>query len=327
MNYILLKASAFSMPLADESIQCIVTSPPYWALRVYADQDRASQYGLEPTPEAYVSRTIEWLREAKRVLKRDGVCWLNIGDSYFGSLKGAGGSGPSSKKQITNKGSYFDADTLGAITGKQKHPTLKAKDLCLIPERIALAAQEDGWYVRSRVIWHKTNVMPLPVKDRPTNDLEHIWMLTKSPKYYYDWEAVAEPANPKHFGRYKSSFGNKTGIEEALPNGGDHYPRGLRPAYAKRNLRTVWKFSNGQCREAHFATFNQELPRRAILASTRPDDRVLDPFCGSGTTGMVALQLGRSFCGLDLAYHGTAARRLAASLPLPAASNIAGDLP
>ena len=310
--YQLLKGTAFNLPLADASIQTIITSPPYWGLRKYSDQN-ADQYGLEKTPEDYVLRTVEWLHEAWRVLKNDGILWLNIGDSYYGSLKGAGGSGPSSEKQISNPGSYHDAEIL-AVGSSLKHPIIRRKSLCLIPERVAIAAQEMGWIVRSRCIWHKLNVMPHPVKDRPTNDVEHIWQLTKSEKYYYDREAVAVPAKPEYFSRYNSDFAAKAGTDDAMPNGSTYCPKGKRTVKTTRNLRTVWSFSNGQTKDAHFATFNAELPRRCILASTRAGDTVLDPFCGSGTTGLVAVGLERRFVGVDLAYHDVARKRIEAAL-------------
>lgn len=323
MTFQLLKASAFQMPLAAGSVQCIVTSPPYWALRKYLSQG-ADQYGLEPTPEAYVESTLRWLREAWRVLRDDGILWLNIGDSYYGSGKGSGGSSlANSPKQRTNKGSYHEGEQLGALS-TQKHSVLKPGDLCLIPERIAIDAQEEGWYVRSRCIWHVTNRMPHPCKTRPNNDLEFIWQLTKRPsgEYFYDAAAVAVPAKPEHFKRYESEFGSKPGSEDSMPNGKSNFARGKRKPKATRNLRTVWSFSNGQVKGAHTAAFNPELPRRCILASTRPGDLVLDPFCGSGTTGMVATRLGRRFVGLDLYYHDDARSRIMATTQQAAESLI-----
>lgn len=240
-------------------------------------------YGLEPTVEMYVAHTVEILREIRRVLRKDGVVFLNLGDSYA-----SGGKSP------------------------------KPKDLCLIPERVALAAQADGWWVRSRITWAKPNPMPESVTDRPTDADERIWMFTKSARYFWDAEAVKERATESTMTRValaesrKDKADNQSNVvqvkrcesaavaRDIYANPTDHLV--CTPRNGMRNLRNVWTFPTQPYSGAHFATFPEELPRRCIKAASRVGDLILDPFGGSGTTGRVAIELNRRAVLLDLAY-------------------------
>jgi len=290
--------------LDSSSIQCVVTSPPFWNLRDYGtatwvggaencDHSSAkeasrydyslktspiqngsrkgtdapkwkkecpdcgavkidSQIGLEDTPEAYVAKMVEVFREIKRVLKKDGTVWLNLGDSYASSPTGSDPTGycGNSKKA---EGVRRQSKVVG---------NLKPKDLVGIPWRVALALQDDGWYLRQDIIWHKPNPMPEPVQDRCTKTHEYIFLLTKSAKYYYDIDSIREPS--------------------------------------KRNRRSVWTINTQPYKEAHFATFPQKIPELCIKAGSKESDVVLDPFFGSGTTGYVANRLGRQWIGIEL---------------------------
>jgi DNA modification methylase len=250
-------------------------------------------YGLEPTPELYVQHTIEILREIRRVLRKDGVVFWNVGDTYFGSGQGYGDT------KTTNKNHTGSRERQKPVWNSS---VLKPKDLCLIPFRVAIAAQEDGWWVRSVIIWNKPNPMPESVKDRPTEAHEYILMLTKSARYYWDMEAVREPIqqttlNDIRFGTRVINGGRYTELNEtdnsinqsffsANPNG--------------RNLRSVWDFPTQPYREAHFATFPEKLPEICIKAASKECDLVLDPFAGSGTTLFVASKLSRRSVGYEL---------------------------
>lgn len=342
--------------LPDESVQCCVTSPPYWGLRDYGVE---GQLGLEATPAEFVSNMTRVFEEVRRVLRPDGTCWVNIGDSYSahpGQRKETDKAGP---KQQSNEGSP------GAPS--RCAPGLKPKDLVGIPWRLAFALQDAGWYLRSEIIWHKRSPMPESVTDRPTKAHEQIFLLTKSPKYFFDQEAAKEPST---IGAAPQSRQNES------------FSAAVAGLVASRNVRTVWTISSESFKGAHFATFPSEIPRRAILAGTsekgccakcgapwlrivekdRPPTRpgenskvlavrklnstpgraatsdkttlgsvvgnrdpyrhvtvtvgwkpgcgcdcaetvpcvVLDPFSGSGTSGMVATEMGRVYIGTEL---------------------------
>jgi DNA modification methylase len=248
-------------------------------------------YGLEPAPEMYIEHTVEILRAIKRVLKKDGIIWWNIGDSYAGS--GKAGNNPDYFGKHTEFGkpsSNIERFGLSGIVPRG----LKPKDLCLIPFRVAIAAQQDGWYVRSVIIWSKPNPMPESVKDRPTESHEFILMLTKSHKYYFDMEAVREPARDwgdRDRAKYRMGTDDPLLKHHGLVKGDF--------ASIGRNIRSVWEITTHRYSGAHFATFPEEIPKRCILASTKPSDVVLDPFGGSGTTGKVAKQLGRKAILID----------------------------
>lgn len=236
--------------LPDASAQTCVASPPYFGLRDYGVD---GQIGLEPTPDEYVARMVEVFREVRRVLRDDGTLRLNLGDSYAHPTKGTGGGWAADPNNYTHKARAFGAR-------KFSMGDAKPKDLIGIPWRLAFALQADGWYLRSDIVWNKPNAMPESVKDRPTRSHEFLFMLTKSEKYYYDWQAVREPAD-----------------------GG-----GL------RNRRSVWTVATKPFKGPHFAAFPPALIEPCILAGSRLGDTVLDPFGGAGTTGLVAQQHGRN---------------------------------
>lgn len=269
-----------------ESVQCVVTSPPYWGLRNYQMDD---QLGLEDTPEAFIDNMVKVFSEIKRVLKNDGTVWLNLGDSYNSQT----GSGFNTNK---NEGQNH------RITELQKTPdslvkkiSLKPKNLVGIPWRVALALQADGWYLRQDIIWHKPNPMPESVTDRCTKSHEYIFLLSKSAKYFYDADAIREPA--QDWGtRDRSQLRGGT-QDELLKH------RGLKDAnFAEigKNRRSVWTINTQSYKEAHFAVFPPKLPELCIKAGSSEGDVVLDPFFGSGTTGWVAQRLGRKWIGIEL---------------------------
>lgn len=268
-----------------ESVQCVVTSPPYWGLRDYGHE---KQIGLEESPQAYVETMRKVFAEIWRVLKEDGTVWLNLGDSYAGSGKGPQGNGL--------KESYWtQPDTQKNINKHYIGDGLKPKDLIGIPWRVALALQADGWYLRSEVTWCKKSCMPESVTDRPTSATEKIFLLTKAERYYYDAEAVKEKTitfDESCLDRDVSKLNNTPGRAKS---------GGLKTnQYEMRNMRNFWLLGPEPCADAHFAVYPSEIPRRAILACTKPSDVVLDPFAGSGTTGMVALELGRRALLIEL---------------------------
>lgn len=273
---------------ADESVQCCVTSPPYWGLRDYGVE---GQLGLEKTPEEYVAKMVAVFREVRRVLKDDGTLWLNLGDSYANDMKWGGSTG----------GKHV-ADLHDTNVGRGKRNSgLKAKDLVGIPWRVAFALQADGWYLRSDIIWHKPNPMPESVTDRPTKAHEYLFLLSKTAKYYYDSEAIAEPMTyPER--RYNSDTSNQkcakigTRLQGGLHDGRQQYGN---PEIG-RNKRTVWTVATQPYSEAHFATFPPKLIEPCVLAGCPSRGLVLDPFSGSGTTIQVAQQLGRQGVGIEL---------------------------
>jgi len=268
--------------LEDNSVQCVVTSPPYWGLRKYAgEQDLIwtdnwrGAYGLEPSPELYVQHTIEILREIRRVLRKDGVMFWNIGDSYMGSGCGTNDYRTEASRSINKTDKYFTKQP----PQQKRHSILKPKDLCLIPFRVALAVQADGWWVRSVIIWSKQNPMPESVKDRPTESHEYILLLTKSAKYYWDMEAVREAAQPESYTRYESGFKmpkHRARKEQGYNSFLNDTPE-LNPA--GRNIRSVWTFATQPYPEAHFATFPEALPEKCIKAGS--SEKGCCPKCGN----------------------------------------------
>ena len=269
--------------LDPESVQCVVTSPPYWGLRDYGSED---QLGLEETPEEYVENMVSVFQEVKRVLRKDGTVWLNLGDSYAGG--GRAGKNPEYKAKHTNFGKVQDMST---YTEPSAIPIgLKPKDLVGIPWRVALALQADGWWFRSDIIWSKPNPMPEPVKDRLTKSHEYIFLLTKSKKYYYDNEAIKEPYTESSIQRInQASFDQQTGGDKDYgkvsvhPNNTNSM-RGTLEKFKEnlgsgRNRRTVWEVVTKPYPGAHFATFPEEIPEICIKAGTSMGGCCLD--CGA----------------------------------------------
>ena len=270
-----------------------------------------SQIGLEDTPDAYVAEMVALFREVWRVLADDGTLWLNIGDSYaMSSMRG---------KNSEFKVAKQTAAINGAIKlGKREIPLgLKPKDLMGIPWRVAFALQADGWYLRSDIIWHKPNPMPESVTDRPTKSHEYLFLLTKSPRYYYDHEAVKEPLADSTWGRAaraksaKVKYGSPArpnskqvigGIDQSHAYAGLATGRsnGYDTETGKRNKRDVWTINTKPFRGAHFAVMPEALVEPCVLAGSAEGDTVLDPFTGSGTVAVVANRHGRNFVGTEL---------------------------
>ena len=266
--------------LPDGFANTCVTSPPYWGLRDYGHD---GQIGLEETPDAYVERMVAVFREVRRVLRDDGTLWLNLGDSYNGS------SGGATEKQGTNAGSFHNG-------GVRLAPGLKPKDLVGIPWRVAFALQADGWYLRSDIIWHKPNPMPESVTDRPTKAHEYVFLMSKSPRYYYDADAIKERAT-------RASSGNKARhCHDGTRGRSDHLGASIPWTNddSGRNKRSVWTVTTRPFSGAHFACYPPELIKPCIAAGCPEGGTVLDPFFGSGTTGMVAESLGRRWFGIEL---------------------------
>ncbi len=252
-----------------DTFRCCVTSPPYFGLR---DYDVAGQIGSEDKVDDYIDHLAAVFREVRRVLAPDGTLWLNIGDSYTSGNR-----------------TWRDIDKKNPARGMSYRPPtpegLKPKDLIGVPWRLAFALQADGWYLRSDIIWNKPNCQPESVKDRPTRCHEYVFLLTKSEKYYYDYDAIKEPANG---------------------------------SVEKKNKRTVWNINTEPFKEAHFAKFATKLVEPCILAGSEEGDYVLDPFFGSGTVGEVCLKLRRQFVGIEIKpeYVSIAKRRIASAISL-----------
>lgn len=291
--------------LAPGSINCCITSPPYFGLRDYGI---VGQIGLERRPGEYVAKLVAVFRAVRRVLSDDGTLWLNLGDSYNAHPNQRKITDQVGLKQRTNRGAS-GAPSRSVID-------LKPKDLIGIPWRVAFALQDDGWYLRSDIIWAKPNPMPESVTDRPTKSHEYLFLLSASPHYYYDYESIKEPASDT--GRTNGRDG-RLEESEARPPGSS--PRTLkRLDYSKtgRNKRSVWSIPTDPYPEAHFATFPRALVDPCVLAGCPEGGTVLDPFMGSGTTGVVALSRNRNFIGIDLnpTYVAMAQGRLASTSPL-----------
>lgn len=303
--------------LPEKSVDCCVTSPPYYGLRDYGVD---GQIGLEETPAEYISKLVEVFREVRRVLKDYGTLWLNMGDSYAGSGKGRNADGtPCSGNSILRE----ENAKFGGILPAARHFEYKRKDLMGIPWELALALRNDGWYLRQDIIWYKPNCMPESVKDRCTKSHEYIFLLSKSPKYYFDGEAISEPVADSSVKRYSQNIAAQKGsdrqpgksngnMKACLPRyGGRKYTENPDKFYRtkshnmydfrpRRNKRDVWIVSTIGCKEAHFATFPEKLIEPCILAGCPAGGMVLDPFAGSGTTGVVANRHGRDFIGIEL---------------------------
>lgn len=289
--------------LADGSVQTCVTSPPYFGLRDYGV---AGQLGLEPSPEDFVAAMVEVFREVHRVLADDGTLWLNLGDSYYNYRPGNysdnrahafGGARTEDKKRGM-------PDNPSSSKRGAKLTGLKEKDLIGIPWRVALALQADGWYLRQDIIWHKPNPMPESVRDRCTKAHEYIFMLSKSPKYFFDSDAIKEPSI--WYGKdARSDKGNiRYEGKRTMDTSGKNGQQGFATVTEFRNKRSVWTVTTKPFKGAHFATFPPDLIEPCILAGSRSGDTVLDPFGGSGTTAGVSIKHGRKaiLCELNPEY-------------------------
>jgi DNA modification methylase len=376
---VIIKANSLFIPLKDKSVNCIITSPPYWSLRKYDipdliwdevdeckhewiddpvpgeksgkpgpnatvgarfEQDAIrrreptntcgrcgawrGQLGLEPTIDLYLSHLLQVTKEIWRVLRKDGVFFINIGDSYAGSW---GDSGHRPERtgleghQRAKETEWFERQGHPSFNPptSRKQTGLKPKDLCLIPFRLALVLQAQGWWVRSDIIWAKPNPMPESVRDRPTRSHEYVFLLTKSEKYFWDQDAVREPhtwvdASGKRIGSNTiGQIAKRKRFETTMAGGGTNarthsgssmnHPNG-------RNIRSVWTIATQPYPEAHYATFPEALVERCIKAGCPKGGIVLDPFCGSGTVIRVAEQLNRKAIGLDLGYQSLSVKRV-----------------
>lgn len=295
-----------------QSIDCCVTSPPYYGLRDYGV---AGQLGQEKAPETYIANLVSVFQEVWRVLKDNGTLWVNIGDSYAGGSGRWGGMKNTSKVQAATAGNL----TQIKHTKPWKYPHIKAKDIIGIPWMLAFALRADGWYLRQDIIWQKGNCQPESIKDRCTKSHEYIFMFSKKPKYYYDIDAIREPhttlddlmrrvRNGK--AEWKTAKAGAGGPYTMCGTGKDrrknYHPLG-------RNKRTVWTVSLTKTKEQHFATYPEKLIVDCIKAGCPAGGVVLDPFIGSGTTAVVALKEGRQYVGIELnqEYIGIAEKRIA----------------
>jgi DNA modification methylase len=307
--------------LPDQHFDMVCTSPPYWGLR---DYDVAGQIGLEPTLAEHMAVMVDVFRQVRRVLKNHGTVWLNYGDCYA--------STPNGKSAAEYKADGSDDRTFRDKPFSTVQGVLKPKDLCMLPNRLAIALQEDGWWVRSEIIWNKTNPKPESISDRPAAVHEKIWLLSRDEQYYFNADALREPVTGNAHARRKD--GQNAPAKGAASN--NNRPGSWVETYVPetRNGRNVWTFNIEGCREAHFATFPKELARRCIVAGApattcgacgavencgglcaafdRVSGRVLDPFGGSGTVGIVAQDLGLDATLIELnpAYAEIARRRI-----------------
>jgi DNA modification methylase len=273
--------------LPDGSVRTCVTSPPYWGLRDYGND---GQLGLESTPQEFVENLCQVFDEVRRVLADDGTLWVNLGDSYAGGAAASGGKqrlGPN--KDLDNQRNDVKLKKIGE--------GLKSKDLVGIPWRFAFAMQDRGWYLRQDIIWAKPNPMPESVTDRCTKSHEYVFLLTKNPTYYFDHEAIKEPAihaNDRRNGKGRHTYTGKRAENDGLVQ------QSFVTVNDTRNKRSVWTVTTKGYKEAHFAVYPPELITPCVLAGSAEGDTVLDPFSGSGTTGEVALTHGRNYVGVEL---------------------------
>lgn len=285
-------ALAVLADLPDASADCIVTSPPYFGLRDYGVDE---QIGAEASPAEFVAALVAVFREARRVLADDGTFWLNLGDSYNNTSSGQNGTASTG---ITG-GRH---DRLGGRRSALLAP-MPAKNLIGIPWRVALALQDDGWILRNDVVWHKSNAMPESVTDRLSNRHEHMFMFSKKPRYWFDLDAIREEQSPVSIARAtRADMRGKDGWADAYHG---NPPTGLarqseRDTSIGRNPGDVWTIATQPFSEAHFAAMPPALAERCIQAGCKPGGTVLDPFSGSGTTGLAASRHGRRYVGVDL---------------------------
>lgn len=287
-----------------ESVNMCVTSPPYYCLRDYGIE---AQIGNEQTPYEYIQNLLLVFEEVKRVLKPDGTLWVNIADSYSGSGKGGW------NKQISerNRNRLNPQYNPSCFNMPKLWHGIKQKDMIGVPWLLAFSLRENGWYLRSDIIWHKKNCMPESVKDRPSKCYEHIFLLSKSSKYYYDYDAVKEPAAQSSILRYSRGVSDKTKYRDRKQ--GIFMPRDKTNFSDMRNRRDVWSVAiNASHIPGHFAIYPEKLIEPCIMAGSAVGGVVLDPFFGSGTTGIVAMKNSRKFIGIDInpEYCKTAQMRI-----------------
>lgn len=327
--------------LPDESVHCVVTSPPYWGLRDYGSD---GQIGLEQTPTEYVATMVAVFRQVRRVLRKDGTLWLNLGDSYAVS---SGSEGHRETPGTVGRNSIANHPKTASHAGTSRQNGLKPKDLIGIPWRVAFALQADGWWLRSDNVWAKPNGMPESVGDRPSRKHEYCFLLTKSARYFYDGDAVKLPAVPESVGRLARAMrAQMDGGGGFVISDGGYAPPGQPPHQTQRRsnkqrghgrrhngfndrwdamskaeqqgagarLGSVWWLPTANCREAHFAVMPEELAATCILAGCPRGGTVLDPFGGAGTTGLVADRLQRNAILIELNdnYADMAERRILA---------------
>ena len=304
MNRIIIGDALESLrEIESDSVDCCVTSPPYFGLRDYGVD---GQIGLEESPDEYIDKLVSVFHEVRRTLKPDGTLWIVIADSYAGSGKGRCKDGKFRQQTATME----SEGQINSVLKRQRSVDgLKPKDMIGIPWMLAFALRADGWYLRSDIIWHKPNVMPESVKDRPTKCYEHIFLLAKSRHYYYDADAVLVPA---HYDGRKETLnkGSSKYAEMVVPGNnpqsqhiaGKPHERWRfdKDGQPVKNRRDIWKVSTRPFSGAHFATFPPELIEPCILAGSRLGGTVLDPFLGSGTTAAVANKLGRDCIGIEI---------------------------
>lgn len=274
--------------MPDETINCCITSPPYWNLRTYGCE---GQLGLEKTPEEYISKMVDIFHEIYRVMRKDGTLWINIGDTYYNNF-----SGGSQSSQTGNTKALMQAGRMN----KEKHNYIKMTELTGIPWMLAFALRADGWYLRQDIIWNKSNAMPESVKNRCTKSHEYIFLLSKSPKYYYDQDAIREPHSDVSLNRIKRPLNLSQNVEGRAVNtsGPTDMQRFCHPK--GRNKRDVWTVATSNYRCAHFATYPEKLILPCVLAGCPRGGVILDPFFGTGTTGLVAAKNGRNYIGIEL---------------------------
>lgn len=278
--------------LESGSADCIVTSPPYFGLRDYGE---SGQYGLEASPAEYVETMRALFSELRRVLTDDGTLWLNLGDSYY---SGRGASTGVDAKNPARRFGVRSVDKGGAEWAKPK-------DLLGIPWRVAFALQDDGWTLRQDIVWAKQNCLPDPARDRPSRAHEYVFLFSKSRKYWFDVDAIREESDPNqqaHNEKYAREYEGHTARAATTGQPGNVNNAGIhsRPGKGGRPSRSVWSIPAQPFAEAHFAVMPLGLADRCVMAGCKPDGTVLDPFSGSGTTGLAATRLGRKYVGIDL---------------------------
>ncbi len=312
MTVRILHGDALSMlrTLPAGSARCCVTSPPYFGLRDYGVD---GQIGLEGTPEQYVANLVAVFRELRRVLRDDGTLWLNLGDSYYNRTVIRADGARTVARSLKGEKGLLPAWRDSAAAGRTRHTSgehvwgLKEKDRLMIPARVALALQADGWWLRDEIVWHKPRTTPFPANDRTVSAHEMVYLLSKSARYFFDWAAIEEPsAYPGVVRKAASAFRLQAGDDMKYDR-----PREMVVRETRRS-RSVWSINPQPYKEAHFATMPQTLAERCLLAGSAVGDTVLDPFGGAGTTALAATRNSRSAILVELnpAYCALARRRL-----------------